>query len=270
VLLQDNLSNAIRAAGEGDGLTDKLTDRIFGSVIDFRVHPRKGDRINILFEKEYLDGRFIRYGRVLLADYKGQQVELTAVNYKDPSGHEGYYNLEGKSLERLFLLYPLSFRGITSHFNLKRFHPVLKRNIPHRGTDYAAVVGEKVYSTALGTVTHAGRKGSYGLLIEIEHPNGYRTRYAHLSRISVKKGQRVAQRANIGKVGATGRVTGPHLHYEIIKNGRHINPSSVNKGVRGKSLQKKYRSHFATHRDSLLDFFNSHLQRTALARSAGN
>jgi murein DD-endopeptidase MepM/ murein hydrolase activator NlpD len=153
---------------------------------------------------------------------------------------------------------------------LKRFHPVLKRNIPHRGTDYAAVVGEKVYSTALGTVTHAGRKGSYGLLIEIEHPNGYRTRYAHLSRISVKKGQRVAQRANIGKVGATGRVTGPHLHYEIIKNGRHINPSSVNKGVRGKSLQKKYRSHFATHRDSLLDFFNSHLQRTALARSAGN
>jgi murein DD-endopeptidase MepM/ murein hydrolase activator NlpD len=265
VYIEDNLTNAIRAAGEDDGLTDQLTEDIFGSVIDFSTHPRKGDRIRVLFEKKYLEGNFIRYGSVLVADYQGQIAQQKAFRYTPPGGSGGYYDGEGKSLARMFLLYPLQFRGINSHFNRRRFHPVLKRPVPHLGTDYAASRGEPVHTTAIGTVTHAGRKGGYGLLVEVKHPKGYRTRYAHLSKITVKNGQRVAQRQGIGRVGTTGRSTGPHLHYEIIKNGRHINPTSVNRGERGKSLDKKHLANFATHRDSLLNQLNAYLQRAALA-----
>ena len=270
VYIDDNLTNAIRAAGEDDGLTDQLTEDIFGSVIDFRTHPRKGDRIRVLFEKKYLDDHFIRYGRVLVADYAGQVVQQRAFHYTPAGGKGGYYDGEGKSLARMFLLYPLPFRGINSHFNLRRFHPVLKRPVPHLGTDYAASTGTPVHAAAVGTVTNAGRKGGYGLLVEIEHPKGYRTRYAHLSKIQVKKGQHVAQKQGIGRVGTTGRSTGPHLHYEIIKNGRHINPTSVNRGERGKSLDKKHLAHFATYRDSLLDQLNAYLQRTAVAAETKN
>lgn len=267
VFIEDNLANAISAAGEGDALTDRITDNIFGSVIDFRQNPRKGDRIRALYEKEYLDGRFIRYGRVLLAEYQGQVVQQAAFYYDPPKGDAGYYDDQGNSLARMFLLYPLPFRGINSHFNLRRFHPVLKRNVPHLGTDYAASRGTPVFATAIGTVTHAGSKGSYGLLVEIQHANGYRTRYAHLSKVRVKRGQRVAQQQTVGNVGTTGRSTGPHLHYEILKNGRQINPTSVNRGERGKPLDKAYNGHFAAHRDSLMRMLNTHLQRAVIATS---
>lgn len=265
IFIEDNLANAINALGESDALTDRITDNIFGSVIDFRLNPRKGDRIRVLFEKEFLNDQFIRYGRVALAEYQGQIVQQTAYRYAPRGGNPGYFDGEGNSLARMFLLYPLPFRGINSHFNLRRFHPVLKRNVPHLGTDYAASHGTPVYATAIGTVTHAGNRGGYGLLVEIEHANGYRTRYAHLSKILVKRGQRVAQQQTVGRVGSTGRSTGPHLHYEILKNGRQINPTSVNRGERGKPLDKKNMTAFQTHRDSLIDALNAHLRRTASA-----
>ena len=265
IFIEDNLANAISALGEGDALTDRITDNIFGSVIDFRLNPRKGDRIRVLFEKEFLSDRFIRYGRVALAEYQGQIVQQTAYHYAPRGGSPGYFDGEGNSLARMFLLYPLPFRGINSHFNLRRFHPVLKRNVPHLGTDYAASHGTPVFATAIGTVTHAGKRGAYGLLVEIEHANGYRTRYAHLSKVLVKRGQRVAQQQTVGRVGSTGRSTGPHLHYEILKNGRQINPTLVNRGERGKPLDKKNMMAFQTHRDSLIDALNTHLQRTASA-----
>lgn len=252
----DNLTNAIRAAGEDDALTDVLADHIFGAVIDFQKCPRQGDRIEIVFEKYYRDNRFIRYGEVLLARYRGQQASQLAVFYRDPDGQRGYYDWAGKSLARAFLLKPLSFRRISSRFSRKRFHPILRKNLPHLGTDYAASQGTPVRATARGRVVHAGWKGSYGKLVEIAHPNGYRTRYAHLSRIEVRANERVHQSEIIGLVGATGRATGPHLHYELIKNGSHINPQTVNNGIQGEVLQKKYQSAFATHRDNLLELLD--------------
>ena len=251
--IEDNLYNAISTAGEGPELIDLVADYIFGSVIEFSKHTRKGDRIGIIFEKFYLQGKFIDYGRILLADYDGQFVSQLAVHYISPEGHKGYYDAEGKSLARMFLLNSLPYRArISSSFSRKRFHPILKRPVPHLGTDYAAPTGTRVRATARGTIVHAGWKGGYGKLVEIKHPNGYRTRYAHLSQISVKKGQRVAQAATIGKVGATGRATGPHLHYELIKNGSHQNPETLNKNVKGKPLAKSYLQAFAAHRDHLL------------------
>ena len=208
--------------------------------------------MGIVFEKIYQNGRFIRYGRILLAHYQGRVVEQLAVYYENPAKTWGYYDAKGQSVARPFLLQPLSYRRISSPFSRKRFHPVLKKNVPHLGVDYAASSGTKVWATARGRVTYAGRKGSYGKLVEIEHANGYRTRYAHLSRIRVKKGQSIKQHTVVGNVGMTGRATGPHLHYELLKNGRHINPRNINRQAEGEPLQKRYLQDFARQRDAHL------------------
>jgi murein DD-endopeptidase MepM/ murein hydrolase activator NlpD len=264
--LEDNLYNAIRAAGEGDELTDLLADDVLGSVVDFQHDPRAGDRIGLVFEKLYRDDRFIRYGRVLLARYQGQVVSQLAVFHEGPAGIRGYYDGEGKSLERTFLLYALPYRGITSRFSHQRFHPVLKRTVPHLGTDYAAGVGTQVWATSRGRVVHAGWKGALGKAVFIEHASGYVTRYGHLSRVLVQKGQYVQQKALIGLVGATGRTTGPHLHYEVIRDGRHLNPENVNKGARGRPLEAQQFAAFEARRDSLLTTLADGLrQRTELA-----
>ena len=225
IFIEDNLANAISALGEGDALTDRITDNIFGSVIDFRLNPRKGDRIRVLFEKEFLSDRFIRYGRVALAEYQGQIVQQTAYSYAPLGGSLGYFDGEGNSLARMFLLYPLPFRGINSHFNLRRFHPVLKRNVPHLGTDYAASHGTPVYATGDGTVTRADNRSSgYGNHIRIDHGYGYTSLYAHLYKFNVKRYQEVKRGDLIGYVGSTGRSSAPHLHYEIFKDKVKINP----------------------------------------------
>ena len=252
VVIQDNLANAVRAAGEGVALTDILADQIFAAVIDFHTDPREGDELELIVDKKYMDDRFIRYGEVKLARYRGRVANHTGVYYEDVTGESGYYDESGQSLARMFLLKPIEFRRISSHFNRRRFHPILKKNVPHLGTDYAANQGTVVHATARGRVTHAGWNGGYGKMVEISHANGYRTRYAHLSRIHVKKGQRVEQKDLVGRVGATGRATGPHLHYELILNGRHINPQVVNRGGRGEPLGPQSLPAFAVHRDRLL------------------
>ena len=116
----------------------------------------------------------------------------------------GYYDENGKSVERMFLLSPLSYRRISSGFSHKRFHPILKRNMPHLGMDFAADQGNQGMGHGARNGQLRGRKGGYGKLVEVEHPNGYKTRYAHLSRISVSKGQRVDKFESVGRVGATG------------------------------------------------------------------
>lgn len=265
VNIADNLSNAISQAGEGDALSTMLFDGIFGAVIDFQLDPRRGDRLGIVFEKLYMDDKFVRYGHVLLASYQGQQVSKVGIRYPDAEGHEDYYDSKGESLGRMFMLKPLSINRITSRFNRKRFHPILKKRVPHLGTDYGAPSGTKVWTTARGRVTYAGRKGGYGNLVEVTHANGYRTRYAHLSKILVRNGQRVKQQQVVGKIGATGRATGPHLHYEIIKDGRHINPQSVNKGATGQPLAKTFLPAFSHKRDELLQLLKQRQSHQRLA-----
>ena len=250
IVIEDNLSNAIARAGEDEALTDLVVDDVFGSVIDFHVAPRRGDRLGLVFTRQSVDGRFLRYGRVLMARYEGRTVSRVGVYYEDPTGDGDYYDESGQSLERMFLLKPMSFRRISSPFSRRRFHPILKRHQPHLGTDYAAATGTPVWATARGLVTQAGWNGGYGKLVEIKHANGYRTRYAHLSRILVRKGQRVGKGDHVGHVGSTGRSTGPHLHYELIQNGRHIDPATVNRGA-GRPLADEYRTAFRKHRETL-------------------
>ena len=270
VRIEDNLSNALAAAGEDDRLTDRLADQIFGGTINFRRDPQQGDRIALLFEKRYRKGRFLGYGDVLLARYEGRHIQREAVFFRDPNGRADHYDAAGKSLERPFRLLPLSFRRISSHFNKRRFHPILKKTVPHLGTDYAAPTGTPVWATAAGRVTHAGRKGGYGNLVEISHANGYVSRYAHLSRVNVRAGQQVRQKQTVGHVGATGRATGPHLHYELIKDGHHINPQRVNRKAQGKPLDPAYAAAFEAHRRQLQRRLDAALDGTAtLVADAG-
>ena len=252
VRIENNLSNAISKAGEGSTLSDAIADDIFGAVIDFQRDPRRGDRLGIVFEKLYIDERFVRYGHVLLAQYEGERVTELAIRYAPTEGEDAYYNASGHSLGRMFVLKPLGVNRVTSHFSRQRFHPVLKKQRPHLGTDYGAPTGTLVWTTARGEVAYAGWKGGYGKLVEVVHPNGYRTRYAHLSKILVRKGQLVQQKDIIGKVGATGLATGPHLHYEIIKDGHHINPEHINRGSAIPSIADDLLADFVHKRDALL------------------
>ena len=264
VRIVDNMSNAIENAGEGQELTDQIADEVFGSVINFTKDLRRGDRLGIVCEKFYQNGHFIRYGQVLLAKYNGAEVAQVGVYYKDPEGRKSYYDGQGNSLKRMFMNYPVPLRGINSHFNAARFHPVLKMTRPHLGTDYAARQGTLVWASAGGKVVRAGWDGGgYGNMVEVDHGSGYRTRYGHLSKVSVRTGQRVDQKTPLGLVGATGLATGPHLHFEVIKNGKQINPEKINHDALGAPLPKNALADFAAQRDQYLSLLAGSTQVAA-------
>jgi murein DD-endopeptidase MepM/ murein hydrolase activator NlpD len=256
--IRDVLWNALAATQEDPApLTSKLTD-IFEFYVDFMVDCRKGDRFKFVIQKYYKDGEFVRYGDILSAEYESSRALYQAFAYETPDGDTGYYDEEARSLRGLFLKSPLNYRRISSGFTNKRFHPILKKYIPHHGIDYAAARGTPVWATASGVVTFVGRKGALGKYVEVRHKNGYKTGYGHLSRYprSIKKGTRVKQKQTIGYVGATGRATGPHLHFNFfqLRNGRYrlMNPSRAVNRPTGKPVPDSLRADFVRTRDRLL------------------
>lgn len=256
--IDDSLWNALTKSGEHpDGLSSKMTE-IFEYDVDFMVDCRSGDRFTFAVEKLYRDDAFVRYGDILAAEYSSSRRSHKAFLYEAPDGDAAYYDEEGKSLRGLFLKSPLNYRRISSRFNRRRFHPILKKYIPHHGIDYAANYGTPVWATADGTVLFVGRKGALGNYVEIKHKNGYKTGYGHLSRFSrgLKVGSRVRQKQRIGEVGATGRATGPHLHYNFVVNegGRHkyVDAATVVSRPTGKPVPITRMGHFQDHRNSLL------------------
>ncbi len=207
-----------------------LMDRVFQWQLDFSRQIQQGDEYRLVFEREIRPDGSMRTGRILAAELVNAGTPLHAVWFDLHSdGVGGYYDLDGESLRRAFLKAPLEFRRISSRFNLNRFHPVLRTTRAHIGVDYAANSGTPVMATSDGTVTVRGVQGGYGNLVEIRHANGYVTRYAHLSRFdsSVRAGGRVRQGQVIGYVGMTGLATGPHLHYEMHRSGRAVDPLNV-------------------------------------------
>ena len=254
--VKDTIWNALRETGENPAfLCDKL-EYIFEYYIDFYNDCRKGDEFGFVVEKLYgKSGAFVRYGDILSAQYKGGKESFQAVLYIDPDSKDGYYDSDGRSLQGLFLRKPLNFTRISSKYASRRFHPILKRYIPHHGVDYAAPTGTKVWAIADGTVSFVGRKGPLGHYIEVEHNNGYKTGYGHLSRYArgLKRGQRVKQKQTIGYVGATGRATGPHLHFNFYAtvNGKYklTNPTRAINRPTGRPVPAKYMAHFRRQRD---------------------
>ena len=235
---------SISGAGESDLLAHRFME-VFRYTIDFNTESRDGDRYAMVIEELYLDGEFLRYGRVLAATYIGQRGTRQAYYYEADDGEEsGYFDEEGESLERRFLRSPLEVTRVTSTFG-RREHPITGDQRMHRGVDYGAPTGTPVQAVADGTVTFAGWRGGYGNLLEIRHTGGYKTRYAHLSSFSsgVTAGARVSQGQIVARSGNTGASTAPHLHYEMMRNGRHIDPLEVDTSS-GEPLEEEHREQF--------------------------
>lgn len=210
-------------------LIDHL-DRVFQWQVDFSRQIRVGDTYRFAFEREVRPDGSMRAGRLLAAEFVNSGTPYHAV-YFDPNGdgRGSYFDLEGRSVRRAFLLKPLSYRRISGRFSNSRYHPILNRWRAHRGVDYAADAGTEIMATSDGVIIHRGPKGGLGNAIEIRHPNGFITRYGHMSgfRRGLSVGSRVKQSDVIGYVGMTGLATGPHLHYEMLRSGQHMDPLSV-------------------------------------------
>ena len=215
---------------------------IFSGDIDFHRELRKGDRYSVVYEVLEGDGEPLRAGRVLSAEFTNAGKTYQAVWFDGSTdgaatprapgqatqaqGRSGYYTLDGQSLRRAYLASPLAFSRVTSGFKM-RFHPILKKWTAHLGVDYAAPVGTPVRTVGDGVVEFAGVQNGFGNVVFVRHRNGHETVYAHLSRILVRRGQRVEQGQKIAATGASGWATGPHLHYEFRINGRHQNPLAI-------------------------------------------
>lgn len=210
-------------------LIDEL-DRVFQWQVDFSRQIRVGDTYRFAFEREVRPDGSLRGGRLLAAELVNSGAAFHAIWF-DPNGDGdgSYFDLDGESVRRAFLLKPLSYRRISSRFTNSRYHPILNTWRSHRGVDYAADAGTEIMATSDGVVIKRGPNGGLGNAIEIRHPNGFVTRYGHMRafRSGIVVGSRVRQGDIIGYVGMTGLATGPHLHYEMLRSGRHMDPLSV-------------------------------------------
>ena len=219
-------------AGNDAGLSHAMILKlayIFGWDIDFALEIRKGDRFKLIWDEHWIEGQHAKDGPILAAEFVNQGRTYQALRYIGKDGRADYYTPEGEYLRKQFLRTPVDFTRISSHFNPRRLHPILKRVRPHRGVDYAAPTGTPVYAAGDGTVVHRGWKGGYGRAIFIRHGTRYTTVYAHLSRYArgLRVGSKVTQGQIIGRVGRSGMATGPHLHYEFRVDGVHRNPVKV-------------------------------------------
>lgn len=228
-VIESSFAQGVGEHGISYGLIDDVVD-IFSASVNFHKDFRKGDKFKLIYQKTTLkDGTLVKEGPILAALIEVNQKPLIAFRYAGKDGVSRYYDEKGEPLGNAFLRYPLKFSRISSYFSTARFHPVLKRNQPHNGVDFAAPKGTPVRSVGDGTVIYADYKGPNGLLVKIDHGGRYSTAYAHLSKISrgIRRGSKVRRGQEIGAVGATGRATGPHLHYAFYDNNRFVDPLKI-------------------------------------------
>jgi murein DD-endopeptidase MepM/ murein hydrolase activator NlpD len=220
-----SLFAAVDDAGGTVDLSLALAD-IFSGDIDFNTELQPGDRFSLSVDKQFRDaGDFAGYGPIHAAEFENDGRRIRAVRFAQADGSAAYFDERGMSMRRFMLKSPLKFDPVvTSGFSRRRVHPVLGGSRAHLGVDYRAPVGSPVVAVAGGVVVRAGMNGGAGRMVHLRHANGFETEYLHLSSIAVRPGVRVAQGDVIGRVGATGLVSGPHLDYRVKRNGVFINP----------------------------------------------
>ena len=223
-----SLYGATDSAGVPDRIADKMAET-FSTSLDFREDIRRGDTFSVIYTVNYRNGEPVGVGQMLAAEFVNAGKPYRAVLYRDSSGREDYYTPEGESLKKGFLRSPLEFSRVTSSFSNSRKHPVYGFHRAHTGVDFGAPTGTRVKATSEAVVKFAGRRGGYGNLVILRHPNGFETYYAHLSRFAkgLRAGRTVAQGEVIAYVGSTGASTGPHLHYEVRIGGKPKNPMAI-------------------------------------------
>ena len=222
--------------------------RIFGFEIDFQRDIRKDDYFKIVYEKYYDEnGELIKSGSILYAHMNVNNREITLYKFGDDKNY-GYFDANGKSVEKALMKTPINGARLSSPFGMRK-HPILGFNKKHLGTDFAAPAGTPIMASGSGTVTAAKWCGGGGNCVKIKHNSTYTTIYAHMQNFAkgIKKGKKVRQGQIIGYVGSTGMSTGPHLHYEVVVNGKKVNSQKL-KLPSGKVLKDNERKLFEIHR----------------------
>jgi murein DD-endopeptidase MepM/ murein hydrolase activator NlpD len=251
-----SLIAAIDESGERVQLALSLAE-IFGGQIDFESDLQQGDTFDVLVEKSTRDGEFAGYGPILGARLTTGGRHLQAFRWTSPvTSKAGYYDENGRSLKRFFLRSPLKFEPrVTSGFSRRRLHPVHRTYRPHLGVDYGAPHGSAVVSVAAGSVVSAGWAGGGGRTVRIRHASGFESYYLHLSSFAkgIRPGARVDQGQVIGRVGASGTATGPHLDYRLRKNGVFVNPLAEHRKLPpGEPIPSVHLASFRESRDGVV------------------
>ena len=241
-VIRSSLFAATDSANLPDSVAVQLAE-MFASDIDFRRDLRQGDRFSVVYESLEADGEPLRAGKVLSAEFINNGRRHEGVWFEEPGRKGAFYGFNGESSRKSYLSSPLEFTRVSSGYGM-RFHPTLGRQKAHLGVDYAAPTGTPVRSIADGVITFAGTQNGYGNVIEVAHRDAKSTLFAHLSRIDVKKGQRVEQGDFIGAVGTTGRSTGPHLHFEFRDNGVHQDPLEIARESESVAINASLRPRF--------------------------
>ncbi len=225
--ISDSLYNAGIEAGLNSSLLAEFI-KLFSFDVDFQREIQPGDSFEVYFERHLDDqGKTAKTGRIAAASMTLSGRELRYYYYRPNDGGDAdYFTPRGQSVKKALLRTPIDGARLTSGFG-KRHHPILGFSLMHKGVDFGAVSGTPIQAAGEGLVEVAGWNGAYGNYVRLRHGNGYATAYAHMSRMNVKTGQRVRQGQIIGSVGTTGRSTGPHLHYEVLLQGKQVNPMNV-------------------------------------------
>ncbi len=241
------IDESLFANGVGAGVPVSVLSDLIKALsydVDFQRDIQPNDSFEVVFERLYTtDGRLAREGRLLYGELVLRGKKMAFYRYNPPSGEEDYYGLDGQSIVKALLRTPIDGARISSRFGM-RSHPILGFSRLHAGVDFAAPTGTPIYAAGNGTIEFAGVKGGYGNYVLIRHNSSFATAYAHMSRFSraARKGNRVRQGEVIGFVGTTGMSTGPHLHYEVHKGGRPVNPTQVSMPIgpklAGKDLER--------------------------------
>jgi len=217
-----SLTQTLRSMKIEPTLSGRLT-KVFAWSIDF-FKSRKGDKFALSFTERYINDTVydgVDSLRAAYFEYKGEKIYAFPFA-QERNGKIDYYDENGKALKNFFLKAPLKFVNITSKFSKNRFHPVQLKWKAHKGTDYAAPTGTPIMSTAAGIVEQSGYTAGNGNFVKVKHDKTYSTQYLHMSKILVRRGQRVKQGQTIGKVGSTGLATGPHVCYRFWKSGVQV------------------------------------------------
>ena len=242
-IIKNNLYSAATELGIEPNIIIEFA-RIFGFEVDFQRDIRKGDWFEILYEKFEDDNNKVRdTGKIIYASMYINGEEINLYNFKY-NGEEEYYNIKGKSITKSLMKTPINGARLSSSFGMRK-HPILGYNKMHRGTDFAAPSGTPIMASGSGTVTRARWCGGGGNCVKIKHNSTYETIYAHMKNFAkgVREGKKVRQGQIIGYVGSTGLSTGPHLHYEVLVNGKKVNSQKL-KLPSGKILKGEARKQF--------------------------
>ena len=219
-VIDESLDHSIKREGGSSALVSAMAD-LYGWQIDPR-YLRKGDWFKIIYEEKYVDGESIGIGKILGAEFNHMRNSYMAYGYEDADGFN-YFDENGESMQKAFLRYPVEFSRISSRYNPRRYHPVLKRRTPHLGTDFAAGINTPIKAAGDGIIVAKGYTKYNGNYIKIKHNGTYTTGYLHMNKFAkVRQGQRVRKGQVIGYVGKTGLATGYHLCFRFWKRGKQV------------------------------------------------